>query len=186
MENVKVVMESDYPTVRLIREFGGDSQAFEPGGIVDLSDRFRATLTSGAGYFAPARLRLRMTYDGWYESAVNIDTLVIPEILPEPDAVEVLDGRTFTFKVFRQRGNQGGGDVIERHGHRGQGKRQRNAGTGRGGDDLGTAGPGDGSVRQEHLASLQGLRGITLDHRSRPTSRKRSSASGQAPAKGRA
>jgi len=46
--------------------------------------------------------------------AVDIDTLVVPEILPEPDAVEVLDGRTFTFKVFRQRGNQGGGDAIDR------------------------------------------------------------------------
>ena len=120
MENVKVVMESDYPTVRLT-ESSGEIASLQPGGIVDLSDRFRATFTSGAGYFAPARLRLRMTYDGWYEYAVNIDLFIIPEVLPEPDAVEVLDGRTFTFKVFRQRGNQGGGDVIERQVTEGKG-----------------------------------------------------------------
>jgi hypothetical protein len=113
MENVKVVMESDYPTVRLIGS-SGEIPLLQPGGIADLSDRFRVILTSGAGYFSPARLRLRMTYDGWYEQTVDIDTLVVPEILPEPAAVEVLDGRTFTFKVFRQRGNQGGGDVIDR------------------------------------------------------------------------
>ena len=113
MENVKVVMESDYPTVRLIQS-SAEIPSLQPGGIADLTDRFRVILTAGAGYFSPARLRLRMTYDGWYEQTVDIDTLVVPEILPEPDAVEVLDGRTFTFKVFRQRGNQGGGDVIDR------------------------------------------------------------------------
>ena len=113
MENVKVVMESDYPTVRLIQS-SAEIPSLQPGGIADLSDRFKVILTSGAGYFSPARLRLRMSYDGWYEQAVDIDTLVIPEILPAPDAVQVLDGRTFSFKVFRQRGNQGGGDIIDR------------------------------------------------------------------------
>ncbi len=113
MENVKVVMESDYPTVRLIQS-SAEIPSLQSGGIADLSDRFKVILTSGAGYFSPARWRLRMTYDGWYEQAVDIDALVIPEILPAPDAVEVLDGRTFSFKVFRQRGNQGGGDVIDR------------------------------------------------------------------------
>jgi predicted alpha/beta superfamily hydrolase len=120
LENVKVVLESDYPTVRLARN-PVEIPGIQPGGIADLSDRFSMNLTSGAGYFAPARLRLRMTYDGWYESAVNIDTLVIPEILPEPAAAEVLDGRTFTFRVFRQRGNQGGGDTIERQVTEGKG-----------------------------------------------------------------
>jgi hypothetical protein len=55
--------------------------------------------------------RLSMTYDGWYETHEKIDLLVAPEIIPEPAAVEVLDGRSVTFKVFRQRGNQGGGEV---------------------------------------------------------------------------
>jgi hypothetical protein len=120
METMKVVIESDYPTVRLSRD-SAEIPSLEPGGTADLSDRFGIYLTSGAGYFAPARLRLHMTYDGWYERTVNIDTLVVPEILPQPDAAQVLDGRSFTFKVFRQRGNQGGGDVIDRQVTEGKG-----------------------------------------------------------------
>ena len=120
MEDVKVAIESDYPTVNLTGR-SAEIASLQPGGIADLSDRFRVILTSGAGYFAPARLRLRTTYDGWYEHVVNIDTLIVPEILPEPDAVEVLDGRTFTFRVFRQRGNQGGGILIERRVTEGKG-----------------------------------------------------------------
>jgi hypothetical protein len=34
--------------------------------------------------------------------------------VPEPAAVQLLDGRTFTFSVFRQKGNQGGGASIQR------------------------------------------------------------------------
>jgi enterochelin esterase-like enzyme len=120
MEDVKVAMDSEYPTVKFT-ESSVEIPSLEPGGVVDLSDRFRVVLTSGAGDFAPARLRLRTTYDGWYEHTINIDTLIIPAILPGPDAFEVLDGRTHTFKVFRQRGNQGGGDIIERRVTEGRG-----------------------------------------------------------------
>jgi hypothetical protein len=44
----------------------------------------------------------------------DIDTMIAPEDLPPPAAVEVLDGRTKAFSVFRQKGNQGGGSSIER------------------------------------------------------------------------
>ncbi|HLA41436.1 MAG TPA: hypothetical protein VJ417_15645, partial [Candidatus Glassbacteria bacterium] len=40
--------------------------------------------------------------------------LVLPTPLAEPDSVEILDGRTITFPVFRQKGNQGGGFIYQR------------------------------------------------------------------------
>jgi hypothetical protein len=39
---------------------------------------------------------------------------VQPDPLPQPAEVVVLDGRTKTFPVFRQTGNQGGGASVER------------------------------------------------------------------------
>jgi len=120
MENVKVVLKSDYPTVKLL---GSSFQIarLEPAEIADLSDKFIARFTAGTGYFAPARLSVHLTYDDWHETVRNIDVLVIPEILPEPAAVEILDGRSISFKVFRQRGNQGGGEVIDRQVTEGKG-----------------------------------------------------------------
>jgi hypothetical protein len=69
---------------------------------------------AGDGYFAPTRLQLKLVYDGWYERVADLDVLVVPDDVPAPLAAEVLDGRTVTFKVFRQAGNQGGGSIIDR------------------------------------------------------------------------
>jgi len=113
MEGVRVALSSAYPTVQVVAG-SVTVPKLAPGGLVDVSDRLKVRLTAGAGYFAPARLRLVMTYDGWHEAARDIDVLVIPEALPAPLAIEILDGRTVTFKVFRQKGNQGGGGSIER------------------------------------------------------------------------
>jgi predicted alpha/beta superfamily hydrolase len=113
MEGVKVVLESSYPTVSLL-ENSAEIPKLAAGSSIDLSGSFKIRLTAGSGYFAPARLRFRMSYDGWYEITRDVDLLVIPEAVPEPAAMEVLDGRTATFKVFRQRGNQGGGGAIDR------------------------------------------------------------------------
>jgi hypothetical protein len=84
------------------------------GQAVDLSDRLTARFTAGQGYFEPARLDLHFVYDGWYGADEVVDLLVIPESVPEPPAVEVLDGRTVKFSVFHQAGNQGGGESVER------------------------------------------------------------------------
>jgi hypothetical protein len=113
MEKVKVVLTSEYPTVEIHTD-PVELPKIDPGGFIDVSELFRLRFTAGMGYFSPTRLRLSMTYDGWLESHENIDLLVAPEIIPEPVAIEVLDGRTVTFKVFRQSGNQGGGAAIER------------------------------------------------------------------------
>ena len=112
MKDVKVTLGSEYPTVELLAS-EASIPSIGPGAFVDLSERFRARFTAGSGYFAPTRLQLKMTYDGWYETAEPADVLVIPEIIPSPAAVEVMDGRTHAFSVFRQRGNQGGGTSVE-------------------------------------------------------------------------
>ena len=113
MEGVSVSLETDYPTVALL---AGTAQvaSIKPGAAADLSSRLKVRFTAGSGYFAPARLTLRITYDGWRQVSRDIDVLVIPENVPAPAAFEILDGRTRKFPVFRQKGNQGGGSSIQR------------------------------------------------------------------------
>jgi enterochelin esterase-like enzyme len=113
LEDLKVTVASEYPTVALLAGSAA-IPAIAPGKIADLSKALRVRFTAGAGYFEPARLTLAITYDGWHTTTQNIDVLVAPEITPEPSAVQILDGRTFTFGVFRQKGNQGGGASSQR------------------------------------------------------------------------
>ena len=113
MTDIKVTLSSEYPTVRLI-----SSEVAIPrigaGASVDLSDHMRVRFTAGEGVFARTRLKLDLLYDGWHNVAKDLDVLVIPENVPPPLAVMVLDGRTVTLNVFRQKGNQGGGASVER------------------------------------------------------------------------
>ena len=106
-------LSSAYPTVAVLK---GDSQAKEiaPGGTADLSSNFNIRLTSGGGDFAHARLVLKLVYDGYHEAVINVDVLIAPEKMPPPADAVVLDGRTRVFPVFHQKGNQGGGDSIQR------------------------------------------------------------------------
>jgi poly(3-hydroxybutyrate) depolymerase len=112
MTGVRVRVSSEYPTVQLHAD-AINIDKIAPGAVADLSDRIVATFTAGAGNFAPTRLKIDFGYDDWHGSSENIDVLVAPEIVPEPAAIEVLDGRTGTFSVFRQKGNQGGGSPVE-------------------------------------------------------------------------
>ena len=113
MTEVKIEASSEYPTVQFLRRTA-TLPKIEPGAAVDLAQHFSMRLTSGNGYFEPLRVQIKLTYDGWHEVTRDLDLLVIPEVLPKPAAVEVLDGRTVTLKVFHQQGNQGGGKSIER------------------------------------------------------------------------
>jgi len=113
MTQVKLVLCSDYPTVQ-VKSSSFEIARIEPGSVVDVSNHFQVRFTAGGGYFAPARLRLSMTYDGWHQVAQELDLQVIPELIPAPLAVEVLDGRTIKLNVFRQNGNQGGGTSVTR------------------------------------------------------------------------
>jgi pimeloyl-ACP methyl ester carboxylesterase len=113
LDKVKVELSSDYPTVEILQGTF-TTGAIAPGGIADLSSQLKARFTSGAGGLAPTRLELHITYDGWQQATYPIDLLVVPEVISAPAAMEILDGRTMTFKVFRQQGNQGGGALIDR------------------------------------------------------------------------
>ena len=113
METVRVTLTSEYPTVRIL---AGETvvSKIEPGAAVDISERLRVRFTAGAGYFAPTLLLLTLTYDGWHSVSKNVDVLVIPEIIEPAREVMILDGRTATLNVFRQKGNQGGGGSVTR------------------------------------------------------------------------
>jgi predicted alpha/beta superfamily hydrolase len=113
LKDVRVEVSSGYPTVKVLQE-SVTIPEIAAGQAVDLSGRLTARFTAGRGYFAPARLDVHFVYDGWYEADEAVDLLVVPEALPEPQQVEVLDGRTVKFMVFHQAGNQGGGASIER------------------------------------------------------------------------
>jgi len=120
MEKVTLKLSSEYPTAEVI-EGSTVIERIEPGSAEDVSAHMRVRFTSGGGYYAKARVRLDLTYDGWYETSENIDVAIEPELAPEPLGIEVLDGRSFRFQVFRQAGNQGGGSSIEREVTEGEG-----------------------------------------------------------------
>jgi len=119
IHGLSIALTSEYPIVQVpaghftIGTLGS-------GEIRDLSQELRAKFTSGAGYLNRARLQLALTL-GAERKMHDIDVWVIPEIVPAPAAVEVLDGRTLTFSVFRQKGNQGGGGSISRRVTEGRG-----------------------------------------------------------------
>ena len=113
MKEVTVELASQYATVSLPAARAVIPE-IAPGAFADLSGKLQARFTAGAGYFAPARIHLALTYDGWQTAGHDIDVLVTPEIVEAPAAYEILDGRTKTLPVFRQKGNQGGGGSIPR------------------------------------------------------------------------
>lgn len=113
MDAIRVRLASEYPTAHIL---SGEATIprIEPGAAVDVSDRLRVRFTAGAGYFADTRLLLTLGYDGWHSVSKNIDVLVIPEIVELAREVMILDGRTATLNVFRQKGNSGGGGTVTR------------------------------------------------------------------------
>jgi hypothetical protein len=112
MRGVRVEVTSEYPTVAL-KETKAEVEEIAPGESVDLSARFRVVFTSGAGDYAPARVHVRLVC-GPTSAEEYFDVMIEPSPLPAPLAVEILDGRSVTLPVFRQKGNQGGGFTLER------------------------------------------------------------------------
>jgi hypothetical protein len=113
-KNLKVRLSSEYPTVQL-KKAEAEVAELGPGETADLTDRFPVSFVSGAGYYAPARIQVELGHDGTYEKeASEFDVLIAPSAMGKPVAVEILDGRTKTLSVFRQKGNQGGGGPIQR------------------------------------------------------------------------
>lgn len=113
LKDLTVTLSSEYPTVAVLSS-PVTVPRMEPGAVVDLTAKSAVNFTAGGGDFAPTRLDLKLTYDGVREKLENIDVLVAPDRLPAPVAYQILDGRTITLPVFRQKGNQGGGSSIAR------------------------------------------------------------------------
>lgn len=113
MRDLRVQLSSEYATVEVL---AGDAAIpmLDSGATIDLAPRMRVRFTAGDGYFARVRLKVKITYDGWQAVERDIDVLVVPENLPAPIETLILDGRTATLSVFRQKGNQGGGGAIPR------------------------------------------------------------------------
>ena len=82
--------------------------------VADIGSDFQVRFASGGTEWEHARLVLRLAAEGVAETVHNIDVLVAPMDLPSPLEVAILDGRAKTFSVFRQKGNQGGGNAVER------------------------------------------------------------------------
>lgn len=112
LRDIRVEVETEYPTVALTATRTTIPE-IAPGALVDLSKLFKARFTAGAGEFAPARITVKLTA-GMATSTEIIDLLIAPDGMAAPLASEILDGRTVTLKVFRQKGNQGGGAAIDR------------------------------------------------------------------------
>jgi pimeloyl-ACP methyl ester carboxylesterase len=113
VSNLKAELTSPYPTVEVIR---GRAQMNEIAGasVADIGSGFQVRFASGGTEWEHARLVLRLAAEGVAETVHNIDVLVAPMDLPSPLEVAILDGRAKTFSVFRQKGNQGGGNAVER------------------------------------------------------------------------
>jgi len=117
VRNVTATLSSAYPTVEWLNDSLQGSMTIvelEAGEIAESGDSIQVRFTAGAGDFAPTRLEVTLAADGQPPETIPLDVLVIPEQIPPPAEIEILDGRTVTFSVFRQQGNQGGGKAISR------------------------------------------------------------------------
>ena len=113
LQSVSLEVSSEYPTVA-VPQGKAHANSLSAGGVADLSNQLRFRFTAGAGDFARARLHFKIGVDNQEPVETAVDVLIAPDEIPTPMEVAVLDGRTKTFPVFRQRGNQGGGSSVER------------------------------------------------------------------------
>ena len=118
LENVSVSLASEYPAVTITGS-PFTMESLESGGVVDLSDKFRQTYISSDRNFHHCRLLLTIS-SGNLSDTTYIDVRVAPTPLERPAEVMIMDGRTQTFKVFRQF-SKGGGEMIERTVSEGEG-----------------------------------------------------------------
>ena len=113
LRDLRASLTSEYPTVEIVRGTAAPKE-IAPGAVADMTASFEVKFTAADAGFARTRLNLDLRYDERSNSRVSFDVLVQPDLMPAPLAIAVLDGRTRTFKVFHQKGNQGGGASIER------------------------------------------------------------------------
>ncbi len=112
LTGLRLELSSAYPTVEILHG-RADRSSLDSGEVWDLSNALQVQFTSGEGDFTRVRLDLTIIFSGG-EARSSFDVLVAPSNMVEAQEVAVLDGRTRTFPVFRQTGNQGGGTSIGR------------------------------------------------------------------------
>ena len=117
-QDIRAEVSSVYPTVEIVKGTA-EWKGVAPGRAIDTN--FQARFTATAGDWQHARLNVKLTYDGWQERNEIADVLLAPDPLPAPAEVVILDGRSHTFNVFRQKGNQGGGASVAREVREGEG-----------------------------------------------------------------
>ncbi|MCL4794966.1 MAG: hypothetical protein KJZ84_10390 [Bryobacteraceae bacterium] len=112
MKDVRIALRSAYPEVE-VKAGEVVIPEIPAGGRVDLSSSFNARFTAAGGDYRTARIDVSLSA-GWPGATDKFDALIAPAAIAEPVEMVILDGRTHTFPVFRQRGNQGGGASYER------------------------------------------------------------------------
>ena len=113
LQSVTLEVSSKYPTVEVLQG-KAHAASLNAGGVADLSSQLRFRFTAGAGDFARARLQFKISADTQEAVETAVDIMIAPDEIPAPMDIAILDGKTRTFSVFRQRGNQGGGSSINR------------------------------------------------------------------------
>lgn len=110
IEALHIQLKSDYPNL-LIESGSFTIPRIEPGSIAQVI--LRASFTSSDGEFQ--RIRLNADYSSPSgKGTQHFDVYVAPANTTSPWQMEILDGRTITLPVFRQKGNQGGGSSLQR------------------------------------------------------------------------
>lgn len=116
LRGITVEVRSDYSTVELIRSKATrtDIGAHQ---IADFSSELQVRFTAGDDGFSRTRLYVSIHSTNGARSTAPVDVYVVPDHLGKPSELLVLDGRTHTFSVFRQRG----GSSVEREVREGTG-----------------------------------------------------------------
>ena len=113
LKNARLKISSKYPTVEWAKK-SFHIPLLKPGEVVETGNSIQVRFVAGDECFARTRLDITLSAEGQTQEPVSLDVLVISEKTPPPAEVKILDGRTVTFSIFRQKGNQGGGAPIER------------------------------------------------------------------------
>lgn len=103
LTNLTAELSSGYPTVQVQKTV----QPVSAGHTSLL--RFPVIFNASSLEWAHARLNLKIS-----DRTYPIDVQIGPDGLTSPLEMRILDGRTETFTVFRQKGNQGGGGPMNR------------------------------------------------------------------------
>lgn len=109
-KSLAVELTSDYPAVEVLQ-----GKAVVPvliAGAVATA-KMQVRFTAAEGDFERARLHFKISAEG-LETKQDADVSIAPANIPAPMELVILDGRTASFSVFRQRGNQGGGEAVSR------------------------------------------------------------------------